>query len=172
MKGPLNTCSKDQYSLIEQSDLNTLRPLQLVIMFLVHRPHPFLENVKFQKDMGKMPASDFFKKPDFRNKYWAVTKVLNQTADNLPFISENLQEMNIVHSTDRYTLIEQSVNHKYTLIEQSLHCCFVAEFRPPASKTKLQMTRNIKTNWSGLMEQSQYSSEEQCSSKLIDKEIW
>ena len=26
-------------------------------------------------------------------------------------------------STDRYTLIEQSVNHKKTLIEQSLHCC-------------------------------------------------
>ena len=71
---------------------------------------------------------------------------------NFPFITENLQEMGIVHSTDRYTLIEQSVNHKNkTLIELSLHCCFVAEFRPPAPKTKLQMTRNIKTNWSGLM---------------------
>ena len=55
------------------------------------------------------------------------------------------------HSTDRYTLIEQSVNHKNTLIEQSLHCCFVAEFRPPAPKTDFQRTRNIITNWSGLI---------------------
>ena len=69
----------------------------------------------------------------------------------MSFTSENLQEMGIVHSTDRYTLIKQSENHKNTLIEQSHHCCFVAEFRPPAPKTKLQMTRNIKTNWSGLI---------------------
>ena len=54
----------------------------------------------------------------------------------MSFISENLQEMSIVHSTDRYTLIQQSENHKNILIEQSLHYCFVAEFRPPASKTK------------------------------------
>ena len=69
-------------------------------------------------------------------------------------ISENLQEMGIVHNTDRYTLIKQSENHKNTLIEQSHHCCFVAEFRPPAPKIKLQMTRNIKTNWSGLIEET------------------
>ena len=68
----------------------------------------------------------------------------------MSFVSENLQEMDIVHSTDRYALIKQSQNHKNAIIEQSHHCCFFAEFRPPAPKTKLQMTRNIKTNWSGL----------------------
>ena len=56
-----------------------------------------------------------------------------------------------MHSTDRYILIEQSVNHKNTLFEQSFHCCFVAEFRPPAPKTDFQRTRNIITNWSGLI---------------------
>ena len=59
--------------------------------------------------------------------------------------------MSRVHSTDRYTLIEQSVNHRNTLTEQSLHCCFVAELRPPASKTDFQRTRNIIPNWSGLI---------------------
>ena len=44
--------------------------------------------------------------------------------------------MGEVHSTDRYTqVIEQSANHKNTLMEQLFHCCFVAEFRPPAPKT-------------------------------------
>ena len=49
-------------TLKEAKRMNTIRPLQLVIMFLVNRPHPFLENVKFQKYtryMGKMPASAF-----------------------------------------------------------------------------------------------------------------
>ena len=29
-------------------------------MFLLHRQHPDLENVKFQKYMGEMPALDFW----------------------------------------------------------------------------------------------------------------
>ena len=52
--------------------------------------------------------------------------------------------MGRLHSTNRYTLIEQSVNHKNTQIEQSLHCCFVAEFRPHLKFS------NRNTNQSGL----------------------
>jgi len=35
-----------------------LRPLQLVIMFMVHRPHPFLENVKCMSYFWKLWISE------------------------------------------------------------------------------------------------------------------
>ena len=38
----------------------------------------------------------------------------------MSFVSENLQEMSTVHSTDRYTLIKQLENHKNTLIGSHL----------------------------------------------------
>jgi len=56
----LPLCSSECF----KKSASMLRPLQLVIMFLVHRPHPFLKNVKFQKYMdlmGKMPTSAFWK---------------------------------------------------------------------------------------------------------------
>ena len=71
--------------------------------------------------------------------------------------------MGIVHSTDQYTLTEQSTNID-TLIEQSLHGCFVVEFHPPASKLNQkhkyqfiwqhciqlrQLYQLLTTNWSG-----------------------
>jgi len=52
--------------------------------------------------------------------------------------------MSTLHSTDQFTLIEQSVNHKNTLIEQSFYLCFVAEIYPPASgETLPHRTSNV-----------------------------
>ena len=107
-------------------------------------------NFRNTRDTWVKFPHQLYEKPGFQKQILGCNKYANSN-HNLYFISENLQVMDIVHSTDRYTLIEQSVNHKSTLIEQSLHCCFVAEFRPPAPRTHFQRTRNITTNWSGLI---------------------
>ena len=99
-------------------------------------------NFRNTRDTWVKFPHQLFEKPGFQKQILGCNKCAKSN-HNLYFISENLQEMDIVHSTDRYTLIEQSVNHKSTLIEQSLHCCFVAEFRPPAPRTHFQRTRNI-----------------------------
>ena len=107
-------------------------------------------NFRNTRDTWVKCPHQLFEKPGFQKQILGCNKYAKSN-HNLYFISENMQEMDIVYSTDRYTLIEQSVNHKSTLIEQSLHCCFVAEFRPPSPRTHFQMTTNIITNWSGLI---------------------
>jgi len=81
--------------------------------------------------MGKMPTSDFeiagFQKQALGYSKHAKSNCLSVN------INGNLL---MVHSTDRYTLTEQSAIHINILIKQSLYGCFVAEFRLPTSKTK------------------------------------
>jgi len=103
-------------------------------MFLVHRLHPFLENVKFQKYMGKC-LHQIFEIAGFQKQALGYSKYVKSNHLSVS-INGNLQEMGMVHSTDRYTLIEQSAIHINILIKQSLHGCFVAEFQLPTSKTK------------------------------------
>ena len=105
-------------------------------------------NFRNTRDTWVKCPHQLFEKPGFQKQILGCNKYAKSN-HNLYFISENLQEMD----TDQYTLIEQSVNHKSTLIEQSLHCCFVAEFHPPAPRTHFHrtLTRNIITNWSGLI---------------------
>ena len=87
-----------------------IRPLQLVIMFWSTTCILFLENVKFEKYWVKCPHQ-LFEKPGFQKQILGCNRYAKSNYLSV-IISENLQEMHIVHSTDQYTLIEQSVNHK------------------------------------------------------------
>ena len=68
-------------------------------MVLVYCMHPFLENVKFQKYIAKMAASAF-EKPGFQKQIFGCNKYAKYKHHNLYFISENMQEMGRLHSTD------------------------------------------------------------------------